>query len=242
MRDKIKFSSNAKIELRLPKGNLSLTGFTLIELMASIAIAAIILALFAPAIQKARSSARRAQCANNLRQIGLAFSLYVDEHGETFPPSMPSPGAEYWLDAINKYIDDVNVWSCPEQKGVGFKYDPINGAFYVSSPFAYNANIGDTHATNPDPSVYEPANLEHIRRKSETVLASDSTFVRGIPRSKYYHLSGTFIFEPAKRHSGGDNYFFVDGHMKWMLFDEIWGAGGAGLHGPYGSDSWWDLN
>src|SRR5438105_1823365 len=58
--------------------------FTLIELLVVIAIIAVLIALLLPAVQAAREAARRAQCVNNLKQIGIALHNYHDQNG-SFP-------------------------------------------------------------------------------------------------------------------------------------------------------------
>jgi len=77
-------------------------GFTLIELLVVIAIIAVLIALLLPAVQSAREAARRSQCVNNLKQMGLAVHNYISSV-ETLPPS----GSSNWSGGSSLYHETV---------------------------------------------------------------------------------------------------------------------------------------
>lgn len=110
-------------------------GFTLIELLVVIAIIAILIALLLPAVQQAREAARRTQCKNNMRQIGLAFHNYHDTHSRFPQPAVlgltvlsglrVSSGAS-WCTMLLPYIEQANVYSLYNSSSS--PYDPANAA------------------------------------------------------------------------------------------------------------------
>lgn len=82
-------------------------GFTLVELLVVIAIIGILVGLLLPAVQAAREAARRMQCSNNLKQIGLAVHNYLDSNKETFPAGSWHGVHGTWLVGILPFIEQV---------------------------------------------------------------------------------------------------------------------------------------
>ncbi|WP_437204406.1 DUF1559 family PulG-like putative transporter [Planctomicrobium sp. SH664] len=108
--------------------NTGVRGFTLIELLVVIAIIAVLIALLLPAVQQAREAARRSQCKNNLKQIGLALHNYESTHG-CFPPGtvwdQPDDDAQYgrrpnvaWTLLIAPFLEMAPIYNLI-QPGVG---------------------------------------------------------------------------------------------------------------------------
>src|SRR5262245_11720221 len=89
------------------------TAFTLVELLVVIAIIGLLISLLLPAVQAARESGRRSSCANNMRQLGLAYHLYADTNQEKFAPSMITDPYKTrgWGTFLLTFIEQENLWS-----------------------------------------------------------------------------------------------------------------------------------
>src|SRR5829696_3555618 len=116
--------------LKRNRGASPSSGFTLVELLVVIAVIGVLVALMLPAIQSTREAARKTQCSNNLKQIGLGIHGYLTEHG-AFPPGYVSvvladhddggPGWS-WSAQIMSFIEEVAL-----SEQVDFD-EPIKGA------------------------------------------------------------------------------------------------------------------
>lgn len=88
----------------------AIRGFTLIELLVVIAIIAVLIALLLPAVQQAREAARRSQCKNNMKQIGLAFHNYHDTL-TVFPMGVAWNDMPNWRIALLPYLDQAPLYN-----------------------------------------------------------------------------------------------------------------------------------
>ena len=87
------------------------TAFTLIELLVVIAIIAVLAAILFPVFARARENARRSSCQSNLKQIGLGFEQYKNDHDQYYPGSVVNNVS--WSTLLNPYIKSEQVFVCP---------------------------------------------------------------------------------------------------------------------------------
>src|ERR1700742_4037876 len=100
-------------------------GFTLIELLVVIAIIAVLIALLLPAVQQAREAARRTQCKNNLKQLGLACHNYMDTNNQ-----LPIQNYNAWMSyygGLLPFFDQGNLFNSLNFNSGVIVNTPING-------------------------------------------------------------------------------------------------------------------
>lgn len=161
--------------------------FTLIELLVVIAIIAILAAILFPVFAQAREKARQTSCLSNLKQIGLATLMYVQDYDETLPHTELGVDVDddheyYWGDMLQPYIKSWQLLTCPSaQVAITFKSVPPSPAAY-SQQFNYNYGINDIIASDctssDDPACRHIGvagqALAAITYPADTILIADS--------------------------------------------------------------------
>lgn len=209
-------------------------GFTLIELVVVIAIVAVIAAILFPVFTTVRERGRRTVCQSNLKQIALAMQQYVQDNGGTYPP-MSYQGqntdgtignAVNWFHLVYPYVKARQVFYCPSAPSdapahaegvnrenwefVDYIYDAtyLNKVHKGTSKTAYRYGVAEA-------TLATPASIT-INEDPAWVTADGVAHYEGTAKTSCgYEYGGSTL------HSGGGNYSFVDGHVKWLTPEEV---------------------
>jgi prepilin-type N-terminal cleavage/methylation domain-containing protein/prepilin-type processing-associated H-X9-DG protein len=135
--------------MKLRQWRKSKQGFTLVELLVVIGIIALLIAMLLPALNAARRQAYQVTCASNLRQMGIAMTMYINETRH-YPGhiSHDTPGMEFavWPTRLRKYMKgNQGVFRCPTQD-VDFEWLPnrTTPPVAVASDTGYGYNVGES--------------------------------------------------------------------------------------------------
>lgn len=205
-------------------------GFTIIELLVVIAVISLLVALLLPAVQKSREAARRMQCANNLRQIGLAIHQFCEVNQGKFPRSTHSTSnfPETWIYTLAPYLENVDkIRICPE--------DPQGSERLANQGTSYMLN---EYICEPGPDA--ALSINYLQATTHTIVVFTAADSRGTAITEDHTHSRNWFKNPAnmtwsriltdiqpdrfsgappgtprdRRISGFANYLFADGHVK----------------------------
>jgi prepilin-type N-terminal cleavage/methylation domain-containing protein len=171
-------------------GKIARSGFTLVELLVVIAIIGILVSLLLPAVQAARESARRTQCINNLKQIGLAFVM----HHDTLQ-AFPSGGSRYSLGLRRVFVDGAPADYRKQAWTWGYQVLPFMEAQNIWQLVDKSAaDLGDRQvASTVNPGFFCPS------RRSPIALMGGSWNYNPYPRAMIDYAGNDRYYQQRRR-------------------------------------------